>query len=252
MTTSCKDCAFAEYEGITQTGCSKDRLRLFEDELVEAYDEEKEFNILRDTTCVYKRSQKWLDKALETETSVDERLVKETRLPYQVLMICNDSAEDCMKTYESFVKQTVLPWRFTFVRPYGGSLSLPDTISPQLKDRTKFQWRCQEILNPEFGEDQRMIDLALKYKPSLYYAVFRAGIEVPEDMFEIISNKVVQERFKFAALSPNGENQGLVVQHSVYQYTKMIMPKLSTLDALKELQCQEIYPITTIVPNFPS
>ena len=41
LVTSCKDCVFADYEGVTQTGCSRGKLDIFKDRkipIVEAED----------------------------------------------------------------------------------------------------------------------------------------------------------------------------------------------------------------------
>jgi hypothetical protein len=55
--TSCKDCVFSEYEGITQVSCKADRLKFFED-TVEAYDNDKEFYVINDV-CTYYRPPFW-------------------------------------------------------------------------------------------------------------------------------------------------------------------------------------------------
>ena len=60
LTTSCKECMFAVYDGITQTGCEMDRLKKFkacDDAIVsEAMDDDKEFFILN-RACNYFRAE---------------------------------------------------------------------------------------------------------------------------------------------------------------------------------------------------
>jgi len=60
LTTSCKDCIFAEYEDDSQTGCAAGRLDLFRQEgtVIEAYDDEKEFYVI-DRFCTYLRTKGW-------------------------------------------------------------------------------------------------------------------------------------------------------------------------------------------------
>jgi len=51
--TSCKDCKFAIYNEATQTGCQADQIERFgEENIVEAYDEDKEFYVIK-TVCPY-------------------------------------------------------------------------------------------------------------------------------------------------------------------------------------------------------
>lgn len=51
--TSCKLCHFAKYEGITQTGCMLGRIDKFRNhsEVIEAYDHDKEFYVIKDRLC---------------------------------------------------------------------------------------------------------------------------------------------------------------------------------------------------------
>lgn len=55
--TSCCDCAFAIYNGNTQTGCIFDRIKKF-DNIVEAYNKDKEFFVLN-RLCNYYRNKSW-------------------------------------------------------------------------------------------------------------------------------------------------------------------------------------------------
>lgn len=61
--TSCKDCVFAEYEDITQVSCQADRLKFFGD-IIEAYDNDKEFYVINDV-CTYYRPPFWNDGKAE-------------------------------------------------------------------------------------------------------------------------------------------------------------------------------------------
>lgn len=53
--TSCKECIFAVYDGITQIGCDLDRIESYRNKgdgvVIEAYDEEKEFFIINNNKC---------------------------------------------------------------------------------------------------------------------------------------------------------------------------------------------------------
>ena len=53
MNTSCKNCHYAIYEGITQIGCKLNRIDKWQQqtEVLEAYDEEKEFYVIKDRVC---------------------------------------------------------------------------------------------------------------------------------------------------------------------------------------------------------
>ena len=52
--TSCKECIFAVYENDTQVGCFANRIEKFKEakEIIEAYDDEKEFYVRDFVTCI--------------------------------------------------------------------------------------------------------------------------------------------------------------------------------------------------------
>ena len=71
LQTSCKECLFATYEGKTQTGCEANRIVKFEDYVIEAYDDEKEFYVI-DCLCNYHRSPSWNDGKADLSKVIDE------------------------------------------------------------------------------------------------------------------------------------------------------------------------------------
>lgn len=54
LETSCKDCMFAVYDGNIQAGCEAGRIEKFGDSVFEAYDDDKEFYVVK-TVCNYFR-----------------------------------------------------------------------------------------------------------------------------------------------------------------------------------------------------
>ena len=62
--TSCKDCVFAEYEEVTQTGCRMNMIKKYSnnENIIECYDEEKEFFVIKARICPYMRTKLWKDR----------------------------------------------------------------------------------------------------------------------------------------------------------------------------------------------
>jgi len=71
LQTSCKECLFATYDGKTQTGCEANRIAKFEDYVIEAYDDEKEFYVI-DCLCNYHRLPSWNDGKADLSKVIDE------------------------------------------------------------------------------------------------------------------------------------------------------------------------------------
>ena len=93
--TNCKDCVFAEYEGITQVSCQADRLKFFGD-TVEAYDNDKEFYVINDV-CTYYRPPSWNDGKPDKSKAREE--LKPTFGIY--VNISNQDDESVAKTVDS-------------------------------------------------------------------------------------------------------------------------------------------------------
>jgi hypothetical protein len=82
--TSCKDCIFAIYDGITQTGCETNRIEKFKDDLIEAYDNDKEFFVIN-RVCTLYRSSDWNDGIKDIEKAKNESYVT-----FDLLIDCDD------------------------------------------------------------------------------------------------------------------------------------------------------------------
>lgn len=85
--TACRECIFAEYNGITQTGCQLNKIYKYSRngvEVIPAYDDETEFFIINGAICNTYRKQKWADKYKNQDLI---KLVKEeTKLNYSLFL----------------------------------------------------------------------------------------------------------------------------------------------------------------------
>lgn len=87
LVTSCKDCVFAIYEGITQVGCHANRLDNLD--VAECYDDDKEFYVTKNVSCLGFRQKSWL-KENESIDSAIERAKKELAFSYTVITSIDD------------------------------------------------------------------------------------------------------------------------------------------------------------------
>jgi hypothetical protein len=82
--TNCKDCLFAIYNGNTQVSCAANRISLFGDDVVEAYDNEKEFYVIN-RFCNYYRKTNWNNGEIDFQ-----KLKKETDIPFDLFISAKD------------------------------------------------------------------------------------------------------------------------------------------------------------------
>lgn len=86
--TSCKDCIFALYDGTTQVGCEDNRIEKFEDDIVEAYDNDKEFFVIN-RLCTLYRTSAWNNGIKDLE-----KAKKESYISCDILIDCNNINEN--------------------------------------------------------------------------------------------------------------------------------------------------------------
>lgn len=86
--TNCKTCICAKYENNTQTGCISNRIQKFGDSVIEAYDDDKEFYVIK-RFCNYFRSPKWNDGILDIE-----KIKSESSISFDIIINCNDLDTD--------------------------------------------------------------------------------------------------------------------------------------------------------------
>jgi hypothetical protein len=78
--TNCKDCLFAIYNDKTQVSCAANRIVAFGNDVVEAYDDDKEFYVIN-RFCNYYRKTTWNDGEIDFE-----KLKKETDIPFDLFI----------------------------------------------------------------------------------------------------------------------------------------------------------------------
>ncbi len=93
LDTSCKECIFTEDKDLTQIGCKTDYIAKFnrlDIEIMDAYDEDKEFWVIKNRRCPSYRTNKWKYKDHTFEEQV-EQISVETQIPYQIIIFANNN-----------------------------------------------------------------------------------------------------------------------------------------------------------------
>ena len=115
--TPCKNCVFAEYEKATQKGCSlgliEKYMQLEYIDVIEAYDEDKEFYIVNKKKCAGYREQNYFEsRDMENATIQDKIYYIQDKLKINYICIINAiniSIEDLQKTLQSISEASVHP-----------------------------------------------------------------------------------------------------------------------------------------------
>lgn len=223
ISTSCKECCFAVYEDVTQVDCAASRLEVFrkvKTQIIEAYDENKQFYVIANRICLYKRSTEWYETL--TQDCTDDVLAAREEIPfkYHVVIIGDKFLTDILATVNDIAAQSCKPYRITVVRPKGTTTNM-SVIRQSLTATQCPVWKLENILDPEIDTLDQYLRLSLINNKCPYVAIFNAGTQIDSNVFEKLSNRVINDLFQFAALiSPNTED-GLIIPSIVWDYYRL-------------------------------
>lgn len=191
--TPCKDCIFAIYEDITQTGCKTHMLELYKNSnnVIEAYDEEKEFYVINGQVCPYKRKQNWkhaskgLNKQLECAR-------KELSMNYEVVIVVKDE-KSLQTTIGSLMEQTKRPSKIYVIVHQGSQYnkkSLVDCLVP---------WTIDNQFDSNLlSKDRVLIKNIIRKINSPLICYINSGTTFDDvDYFQQLENDIIDKQFSF-------------------------------------------------------
>lgn len=121
--TPCKKCVFATYENNTQTSCFLNLLDKFKNnniEILEAYDEEKEFYIINDKKCVGYREEKYFESRKLNEKTLQDKadyVLDKLKLNYSITInIQNFTARQLTNISSQISQLSIKPTNLYVIR----------------------------------------------------------------------------------------------------------------------------------------
>lgn len=246
--TSCKGCIFAVYQDITQIGCligELDKFRKFDRDILEAYDEEKEFFILNNTQCFKKREKLWADNKTTKDIGELVKIIdEEIAIRCHIIILATNNLQHLKTTLDSLSTQVLLPSYVTIIRHTSNTIK-PTDILP-LTQKLKFKWRIENLTQPM--SDESAVDMVIPFVKSNAYMIIQAGSSIPKNTLTDINISLHDKFMKFVGLEHNGKLIYVARQlHIDYQgnYEKPL------LDKLIDDKCQDfILPIQEVVKNY--
>lgn len=248
--TPCKKCTFAQYDGITQTGCYINKLSQFDaSNVVECYDNEQEFYVINNKICLY----------YNTATNIDnlddlyEKITKCIETKCHVIIIHKANYEDLEITLRSLHNQIIKPVLVTVIC-FDISTNRPQIIE-LLKQLNFAYWRIETALDPDLTKED-YIDIAYDGTKNItygFYAVFNSGFQVPTKFISDLNKFVNTDMRAFAMILPNKKGNGMIVPVSIHKVYNGNSHGLYLLTKLEADLCDEslLIPITKLMPSFP-
>ena len=197
ISTSCQHCIFAQYKDKTQIGCEIGRLEKFTElgaEVVEAYNEEGEFYVIKKHVCMYCRHKDWGRTYLQKQWL--EQIQQEIQVKYQVIILANNSLEDIEQAINSLNQQTICPRHITVIQPLDSHIK-PGKIVNSLME-TPAKWRVQTMQDNLSKE--KAVDLAIDNTKLPYYCVVNLPYCFPANFSSEFNTLINESMLRFSLI----------------------------------------------------
>lgn len=174
--TPCKDCVFAVYTSNTQTDCALkyiDKYRHNNIQILEAYDDSKEFYIINGKKCIGYRENKWFKQFDLQDADLTNKISKYNETNHLDYIMIVDLKQMSIDSLDSLLKQISLcdiaPKKVILIRYTDDELKFPYNIIEDLfkKNQVNYAWRIQTILDMSLSYDHivnNVISLNSKYR----------------------------------------------------------------------------------------
>lgn len=236
--TNCKDCVFAQYEGVTQTDCELGRLAKFDSrkngKVIEAYDNDREFFILDDIKCNAYTNQKHINI---------NNVYNYLQLPILFLIYQDkhntvDQLYDLIESaYASKYKKLKIAVR------YNGNIK---------------EFAAQTLRTIDLAEDKKTISYDYTIDPNLSFAgqinnsvekdgsrmcyiIAKSGeYTLDQSLFDRI-NRFINIHLESFAIITNGSNNynGMIVNYQYHKYCLGFGEEYSILDKANQILSKE-------------
>jgi hypothetical protein len=225
--TSCKECVFATYDGKTQIGCLADRIIKFQDKVIEAYDNDKEFYVIN-SFCNYYRKRSWNNGVADLN-----RAKLESGLSFDVFIDCNDMDYDYSSRVIDFINNIdYYPKKIniTLFHTYDQPRETYSKVSNIYKNINK-KVDITTCLSKDLYLHETMMKSNKTYHTVLHHKLLGSSI------FTKINDKVNNDLVKFVSASQNGvciySNVAYKIESTSKENQDYFMNTLSILELSK-------------------
>lgn len=171
--TPCKNCVFAQYEEKTQTGCHLNYLDIYRQhniEILEAYDEYKEFYVVNDKKCIGYREPKWFaqfgDEADTLQKQIEMYHAKNQLNYLTVINLQKLNKESLDIILQQLSKADISSQKIILIRYRDEGLSFAyNTIEDLIKKHNiSCSWRIQTMLDHDMEYDEVLHHIVMDSK----------------------------------------------------------------------------------------
>lgn len=218
--TSCGPCVFAEYDATqTQYGCALGRLDKYRAqgaEVVEAYDDEKEFFIVNGRSCPAFRDAKseWAAKVHPENRAAAVRGELTARTDVLIPLLSGRDVERMAASLDS-VRALALKPSSVVVLNNQSDVRVGAVVAQLTRVAEGLNWKVVDVAERDADGNRpglgRCVDLAAGKLGGHFYTVLPAGSTLPPEFTRDLDRAVVDGMARFVVLTPNAAGVGLTV-----------------------------------------
>lgn len=217
LSTACKNCVFAVYDGDTQTGCEIGKIEKIKQhpvyQLVEAMDDQKNFYVLNYHLCLQQRIKGWAHDNKSMEEM--KRLVhEEIKMNWGAILILRH--EDSTNMERVQIKIDAILNQSHKPKWIGVINTDPDMdvywIMEYLKDKD-IVWNIKSQATDDINI-RELIDITFdKFKTYkfLFYAIFESDKEISNDFYDNMYKYVIHDLHQYSVIKNDQDIHNMVV-----------------------------------------
>ena len=231
--TPCKNCAFAKYEDKTQTDCLVGYIDKYKDsgaEILEVYDDEREFYVINSKKCIAYREDKWFKQYNLGDASIEEKIAKFKELNCIEYLLVVDMKNftniDLERIKCNINKCAIKPKKIIFIRyQKSDDCCKYENIKNVLKDLdVSCAWRIQSMLDEDMSYQDILHNVINMNKGYRFIASTSTDSDKLPEIVEK-ANDIVYNKLGVVIAMSNESKSTILFSASSYRYSIFIERK---------------------------
>lgn len=217
MDTPCKNCEWAIYDILTQTGCKLsviDKFKKQEINIIEAYDEEKDFFVIQSVCPYFRNINPDIDNVWKYSGKPDnvEQVLKEVQFKYDLVIYIdeNTTEKQIKNTTNSIWDLTILPSETIIISNWG-------KIKPSFL-RSEFdglKYRIELTVDQLSYDD--CINLTSTKSQSPFFVIVRAGYKIKEKFIDQLDSYIKDCKPFLIFVPKNKDLNKLTINNNLFE-----------------------------------
>jgi hypothetical protein len=226
--TCCKNCVFAKYDNITQTGCWLNYIDVFKTkniDILQAYDEDKEFYIINEKHCIGYTKPEALIK-YELDKAPIQQIIGEyqklNKLNYIAVIDAKSiNLDQITKIVDDLSKMEVKPQKIVIIRYPDINNKIPYYSLSKLFDNINIKWKIISAKEMTTAIDT-FINTTAVVESNYRFMLLIKDVEVEAGKLVNTANTIVHKDLDQFILLKDKNSNGMIFSTAVYRYDKFM------------------------------